>query len=62
MITLQLPSSFQFFVTDIHFMVSGTHLNQIKSHECIYAAMSLYTDCINLVIYVLQFLNAAKRY
>ena len=51
----------QFFVVDIHLMVTGTHLNGIKRHEWVFATVSLYTDSINFIIWFLQILNAAKR-
>lgn len=41
-------------------MVSGNHKYEIRESENVFATMTLYTDIVNLFIYVLQLLNSAK--
>lgn len=50
----------QFFMVDTQMMMSGSNKNSITEDDYVFASMTLYTDVINLFIYILQLLNSAK--
>ena len=49
-----------YLIIDTQMIVGGTHKNQISPEEYIFGAISLYTDIIQIFLYVLQILNYAS--
>jgi FtsH-binding integral membrane protein len=47
-------------MVDTQMIMSGSNKNNITEEDYVFAAMTLYTDVINLFIYILQLLNSAK--
>ena len=47
-------------MVDTQMIMGGSNKNNIMEDDYVFAAMTLYTDIINLFIYVLQLLNSAK--
>lgn len=51
---------FQYLVIDTQMIVGGNHKYQFSPEDYIFAAITLYTDIINLFLYILNLLNSAK--
>lgn len=50
-----------YIVYDIQLMMGGNHKYSISPEEYIFASLSLYLDIINLFMYILMIVGAAKR-
>ena len=50
-----------FIVYDTQVMLGGKHKYAISVDEHIFAALNLYLDIINLLLYILQILGGSKR-
>lgn len=50
-----------FLVYDTQLMLGGTHKYSISPEEYIFAALNLYVDVINLFMYILQLVSAARN-
>ena len=51
---------FQYLVYDTQIMMGGGKMYSISPEEYIFAALNLYLDIVNLFLYILQLIGAAK--
>ena len=51
---------FQYLVYDTQIMMGGGKMYSISPEEYIFAALNLYLDIVNLFLYILQLVSAAK--
>lgn len=49
-----------YLIYDTQMMMGGTHKHSISPEEYIFAALTLYLDIINIFIYILSIIGAAK--
>lgn len=49
-----------YLIYDTQMMMGGTHKYSVSPEEYIFAALTLYLDIINIFIYILQIIGAAK--
>lgn len=49
-----------YLIIDTQSIIGGTHKNQISPEEYIFGAISLYTDIIQIFMFILQILNYAN--
>ena len=59
-VLLFLCSSFQYLVYDTQIMMGGGKMYSISPEEYIFAALNLYLDIVNLFLYILQIIAAAR--
>ena len=52
--------SFQYLVYDTQIMMGGGKMYAISPEEYIFAALNLYLDIVNLFLYILQLISAAR--
>ena len=50
----------QYLVYDTQIMMGGGKMYSISPEEYIFAALNLYLDIINLFLYILQIISAAR--
>ena len=53
--------TFQYLVYDPQIMMGGGKMNAISPEEYIFAALNLYLDIVNLFLYILQLISAARN-
>lgn len=51
---------FQYLVYDTQIMMGGGKMYSISPEEYIFAALNLYLDIVNLFLYILQLISAAR--
>lgn len=49
-----------YLIIDTQMIVGGNHRNQISPEEYIFGAITLYTDIINIFMFLLQLLGASS--
>lgn len=49
-----------YLIMDTQTIIGGTHKNQLSPEEYIFGAITLFTDIINIFLFMLQILNAAS--
>ena len=49
-----------YIVYDTQIMLGGTHKYSISPEEYVFAALNLYLDIINLFLYILMIIGAAR--
>ena len=49
-----------YLIMDTQTIIGGTHKNQLSPEEYIFGAITLFTDIINIFLFILQILNAAN--
>lgn len=50
-----------YLIIDTQMIVGGSHKNQISPEEYIFGAITLFTDIINIFLFILQLLNASSN-
>lgn len=50
----------QYLVYDTQIMMGGGKMYSISPEEYIFAALNLYLDIVNLFLYILQIISAAR--
>ena len=53
--------TFQYLVYDTQIMMGGGKMYAISPEEYIFAALNLYLDIVNLFLYILQLISAARN-
>ena len=56
----RLPDFFQYLVYDTQIMMGGGKQYALSPEEYIFAALNLYLDIVNMFLYILQLISAAK--